>query len=97
MRFLSAEPLLGPVGEIGLGGISWVIAGGESGPEARPMRLEWVRELRDLCAREGVPFFFKQWGGATPKAGGRDLEGVEHNAMPDYPKEDRGRALQMAS
>ena len=97
VRFLSVEPLLGPVGEIGLEGISWVIAGGESGPGARPMHLEWVRDLRDRCAAAGVPFFFKQWGGATPKAGGRELEGVEHNAMPEFPKEDRGRALQMAS
>ena len=97
VRFLSVEPLLGPVGEIGLEGISWVIAGGESGPGAREMRFEWVRDLRDRCAAAGVPFFFKQWGGATPKAGGRELEGVEHNAMPKYPKEDRGSALRMAS
>ena len=97
VRFLSVEPLLGPVGEIGLEGISWVIAGGESGPDARPMRLEWVRDLRDRCAAAGVPFFFKQWGGATPKAGGRELEGVEYNAMPEYPTEDSDRALRMAS
>ena len=97
VRFLSIEPLLGPVGDIGLGGISWVIVGGESGPNARELRFEWVCEIRDRCASEEVPFFFKQWGGATPKAGGRELEGVEHNAMPEFPKEDRGRALQMAS
>ena len=82
VRFLSLEPLLGPVGDINLDGISWVIVGGESGPHARPMRPEWVREIRDCCARAGVPFFFKQWGGRTPKAGGRELEGVVHNAMP---------------
>ena len=97
VRFLSIEPLIGSVGDLDLGGISWVIVGGESGPNARPMRLEWVRNLRDRCAAAGVPFFFKQWGGATPKAGGRELEGVEHNAMPEYPKEDRDRALRMAS
>lgn len=84
VRFLSIEPLLGPVGEINLEGISWVIVGGESGPHARPIRPEWVREIRDCCARSEVPFFFKQWGGRTPKAGGRILEGVEHNAMPKH-------------
>ena len=82
MRFLSIEPLLGPIGNIALEGISWVIVGGESGPQARPMRPEWVRDIRDLCARADVPFFFKQWGGKTPKAGGRKLEGIEHNDMP---------------
>ena len=98
VRFLSIEPLLGPLGNIDLKGISWVIAGGESGPSARPPRLEWVRDIRDQCARESVPFFFKQWGGRTPKAGGRELEGEEHNAMPDYPTEGFGRGrLQVAS
>ncbi len=82
VRFLSVEPLLGPVGEIDLEGISWVIAGGESGPGARPMYLEWVRDLRDRCASEGVPFFFKQWGGKTPKAGGRLLDDKEWNELP---------------
>ena len=88
VRFLSIEPLLGPVGNIDLEGISWVIVGGESGPNAREMRYEWVCDIRDQCAGVGVPFFFKQWGGRTPKAGGRELEGVEHNAMPRYPKEE---------
>ena len=82
VRFLSIEPLLGPIGNIDLEGMSWVIVGGESGPQARFMRLEWVRDIRDLCAQAGVPFFFKQWGGHTPKAGGRKLEGIEHNEMP---------------
>ena len=82
VRFLSAEPLLGPVGGIDLEGISWVIAGGESGPNARPMHLEWVRALRDRCAAAGVPFFFKQWGGKTPKAGGRLLDDREWNEVP---------------
>lgn len=97
VRFLSIEPLLGPVGDIDLEGISWVIVGGESGPHARELRLEWVRDIRDRCASDGVPFFFKQWGGRTPKAGGRELEGVEHNAMPRFPEKKTGHALQMAS
>ncbi|MDE0165195.1 MAG: phage Gp37/Gp68 family protein [Bryobacterales bacterium] len=82
VRFLSIEPLLGPVGKIDLEGISWVIVGGESGPNARPMERRWVIDIRDLCRRENVAFFFKQWGGQTPKAGGRSLDGIEHNAMP---------------
>ncbi len=97
VRFLSIEPLLGPVGNIDLAGISWVIVGGESGPQARPMRPEWVRDIREQCAQAGVPFFFKQWGGRTPKAGGRQIEGVEYNDMPAHPIEERDRALQMAS
>ena len=82
VRFLSIEPLLGPVGDIDLEGISWVIVGGESGPNARPMKQRWVLDIRDICERKGVDFFFKQWGGRSPKSGGRRLEGVEHNAMP---------------
>ena len=74
VRFLSCEPLLGPL-RIGMRGISWVIVGGESGPGFRPMDLEWARGLRDQCGRAGVPFFFKQVGGYTPKAGGRRLDG----------------------
>ncbi len=75
IRFLSVEPLIGPVGRIDLRGISWVIAGGESGPGARPMDAEWVREVRDQCLATQVPFFFKQWGGVRPKQGGRTLDG----------------------
>ncbi len=82
VRFLSIEPLLGPVGELGLDGISWVIVGGESGPNARALCADWVVDIRDQCARGKVPFFFKQWGGINSKAGGRKLEGAEHNAMP---------------
>ena len=96
VRFLSVEPLLGPVGDMDIEGISWVIVGGESGPKARPMELPWVLDIRDLCAREGVPFFFKQWGGRTPKSGGRLLEGIEHNAKPDYLNAEEGDALRMA-
>ncbi len=97
VRFLSIEPLLGPVGEISLEGISWVIVGGESGPKARPMRPEWVRDIRDQCAKAAIPFFFKQWGGRRPKSGGRKLEGVEHNAMPEHSEKQGGHALQLAS
>ena len=84
VRFLSIEPLLGPVGDIDLEGISWVIVGGESGPNARPMKSSWVLDIRDICERKGVNFFFKQWGGLTPKSWGRSLEGIEYNAMPAY-------------
>ena len=84
IRFLSIEPLLGPIGNIDIEGISWVIVGGESGPNARPMKPHWVFGVRDLCERKKVPFFFKQWGGRTSKSGGRLLNGIEHNAMPVY-------------
>ncbi len=84
VRFLSIEPLLGEVGKIDLDGISRVIVGGESGPGARPMEDGWVREIRDRCHEQGVPFFFKQWGGITPKAKGRELEGREYNEMPGH-------------
>jgi protein gp37 len=75
LRFLSLEPLLGPLGNLDLDGIHWVIAGGESGPGARPMDPEWVCEIRDQCNAEGVPFFFKQWGGVQKKKAGRLLDG----------------------
>ena len=97
IRFLSIEPLLGPVGDINLEGISWVIVGGESGPKARRMEERWVLDIRDMCERRGVDFFFKQWGGLTPKSGGRQLEGLEHNAMPIYPTKGSDRAFQVAS
>lgn len=82
VRFLSCEPLLGPLPSLNLDGINWVIVGGESGPEARPMDADWVRRLRDLAVTAGVPFFFKQWGGRTPKAGGRELDGREWDEFP---------------
>lgn len=82
VRFLSVEPMLGPVPSLELDGISWVIVGGESGPDARPMDAEWARDVRDRCLAAGVPFFFKQWGGRTPKANGRLLDGRTHD---DYP------------
>lgn len=82
VRFLSVEPLLGPIPQLPLEGIHWVIVGGESGPQHRSMDPEWVRDIRDQCLAVGVPFFFKQWGGSTPKAGGRLLDGKEWNEGP---------------
>lgn len=82
VRFLSCEPLLGPLHNVNLEGIHWVIAGGESGARARRVDPDWVRGLRDQCQRVDVPFFFKQWGGRTPKAGGRMLDGVTWDEMP---------------
>ncbi|TMK54320.1 MAG: DUF5131 family protein, partial [Actinobacteria bacterium] len=79
--FLSVEPLLGPV-TLDLLGIGWVIAGGESGPRARPVEADWLRSVRDQCTEAGVPFFFKQWGGRTPKAGGRLLDGETWDEFP---------------
>lgn len=96
-RFLSIEPLLGPIGNLDLTGIAWVIVGGESGPHARPMQPAWVCRIRDRCVRERVPFFFKQWGGHTPKAGGRELDGIEYNGLPVYLKTGGDNELQMAS
>ena len=82
VRFLSIEPLIGPVGLLDLTGIDWVIVGGESGPGARKMKPEWVREVRDQCEKWGVAFFFKQWGGFRPKSGGRELDGREWSGFP---------------
>jgi len=82
VRFLSCEPLLGPLEGIDLRGIGWVIAGGESGRDYRPMQLEWARGIRDACQDAEVPFFFKQWGGRTPKALGRSLDGRIWDEMP---------------
>lgn len=82
VRFLSIEPLLENLGTLNLKGINWVIVGGESGPGARPIRKEWVLSLRDQCRRVGVPFFFKQWGGARKKVAGRRLEGRTYDEFP---------------
>lgn len=82
VKFLSLEPLLGPIPELDLFGIDWVIVGGESGPGARPMHEEWVLEIRDQCLKSKVPFFFKQWGGFHKKKAGRSLEGQIWNQMP---------------
>jgi len=73
VKFISIEPLLGPIPDIDLSGIDWVIVGGESGPGARPMRPEWAADIRDQCVAESIPFFFKQWGGINKKAAGRTL------------------------
>lgn len=85
VRFLSVEPLIGPITNLNLTGIRWVIVGGESGPRARPMHPDWVRRIRDKCVACGVPFFFKQWGGLRAKSGGRTLDGVEWNEWPFAP------------
>ncbi|MCP4383420.1 MAG: phage Gp37/Gp68 family protein [Hyphomicrobiales bacterium] len=82
VRFVSAEPLLGPLPNLDLTSIDWLIAGGESGANARPMDEQWVRDVRDQCGAAGVAFFFKQWGGRTPKAGGRELDGALYDEMP---------------
>src|SRR5438034_5382439 len=81
LRFLSCEPLLGPI-DLDLEGIHWVIVGGESGPVRRAMEPPWAEAIRDQCVRTGVPFFFKQWGGRTPKAGGRELGGRVWSELP---------------
>ena len=83
VRFLSLEPLLGPLPSLNLDGIQWAIVGGESGAGARPISLDWVTDLRDRCTAAEVAFFFKQWGGRTPKAGGRDLEGRTWDELPE--------------
>ena len=85
VRFISAEPLLEPLPSLDLSEIHWLIAGGESGPGARPMEANWVADLRDQCSASDVAFFFKQWGGRTPKAGGRILDGMVHDSMPSNP------------
>jgi protein gp37 len=85
VRFLSIEPLLGPMPKLSLRGIHWVIVGGESGPHARPMHPQWAASIRNQCVAAGVPFFFKQWGGRTPKSGGRMLGGRTWDEMPSDP------------
>ncbi len=82
IRFLSLEPLLGPLDNLNLYDIHWVIVGGESGPGARPIQLAWVRAIRDQCKQAGVPFFFKQWGGVQKHRAGRTLDGRTWNEMP---------------
>jgi protein gp37 len=82
VRFLSLEPLLGPLPSLSLEGIDWVVVGGESGPQARPVKAEWIRQIREKCLAEGVPFFFKQWGGRNKRAAGRVLDGRLWDDMP---------------
>jgi protein gp37 len=85
-KFLSCEPLLGSLSGLNPEGIDWVIAGGESGPGARPMNPDWVREIRDVCIHAGVAFHFKQWGGAVKSKTGRLLDGRTWDDMPNYPQ-----------
>jgi protein gp37 len=85
VRFISAEPLLGPLEGLDLDDIDWLIAGGESGPKHRRVDEAWITELRDRCVAEGVAFFFKQWGGVRAKTGGRQLEGRTWDEMPSRP------------
>jgi protein gp37 len=82
IRFLSCEPLLGPLEDLPLDGIDWVIVGGESGPGARPVESDWIRGIRSQCRRSNTPFFFKQWGGVWKKRNGRELDGLTYDEMP---------------
>jgi protein gp37 len=93
VKFLSLEPLLGPMPDLDLGGIDWVVVGGESGPGARPMEPGWATDIRDQCLRAGVPFFFKQWGGVNKKKAGRLLQGRTWDDMPDRPERAEEPAL----
>jgi protein gp37 len=86
VKFLSIEPLIGPVGKLNLRGIDWVIVGGESGPSARPMDADWVTGIRDQCLKADVAFFFKQWGGVQKRKTGRTLEGRTWDEMPAAPQ-----------
>lgn len=83
IAFLSVEPLLEDLGDVCLDGIHWVIVGGESGPRARPMKIEWVRNMRDQCEKARLPFFFKQWGGVRKSETGRRLDGKTHDDFPE--------------
>jgi protein gp37 len=89
VRFLSCEPLLGPLPSLDLTGIDWVIVGGESGPSFRSMHADWAIDLRDRCMSSDIPFFFKQWGGRTPKSGGRLLDGRTWDEFPGSPMASR--------
>jgi protein gp37 len=91
VRFVSFEPLLGSVRHADLRNIQWAIVGGESGPRARPMNVEWVYEIRDACRRTGAAFFFKQWGGSNKKMTGRLLEGRTWDEFPLGALQDMGR------
>jgi protein gp37 len=100
IKFLSVEPLLEDLGTLNLKGIDWVIVGGESGHGARPMKKEWVVSVRDDCKREGVPFFFKQWGGVRKKAAGRKLDGKTYDEFPPrihHPVSEADECLALAS
>jgi len=89
VRFLSCEPLIGPLSKMNLKGIDWVIVGGESGASPRPMKPEWATDIRDQCGKYDVAFFFKQWGGRNKKAAGRELDGALHDTFPSPKKRRR--------
>lgn len=97
LKFLSIEPLLGPMPSLDLSAIDWVIAGGESGPGARPMSPAWLIDIRDQCIEAGVPFFFKQWGGTNKKKTGRLLDGRTWNQLPDVTERLQRRAGAVSS
>jgi len=94
-KFISCEPLLGPLPDLDLSDIDWVIVGGESGPGARPMRREWVLDVRGQCRAADVPFFFKQWGGTRKKQAGRELDGRTYDEMPAFSGSDRRTATSL--
>lgn len=96
IKFLSLEPLLSPLPDLNLGGINWVIVGGESGAGARPIEINWVRDIRDQCLRNRVPFFFKQWGGVNKKRSGRLLEGRTWDEMPSSGERRSTQQVSMA-
>lgn len=83
VKFISAEPLLGPLSDLNYDGINWVIVGGESGPGSRPMDESWALEIRDKCIEQNIPFFFKQWGGVNKKKTGRELQGHVYDEFPE--------------
>ena len=90
VKFLSLEPLIGPLSKLNLKKIDWVIVGGESGHKPRPMNPDWVLEIQDQCEKAGVAFFFKQWGGRNKKASGRLLNGRTYDEMPEILEIERG-------
>ncbi len=93
IRFLSLEPLIGPLHDLNLEGIDWVIVGGESGPSARPVEIEWIQDIRDQCLKTRVPFFFKQWGGRNKTKAGRLLDGRTWEEMPAFTGDRRLAAV----
>ena len=96
MRWLSVEPLLEDLGRFSLKGIGWVVVGGESGPGARPMEADWVRRIRRQCEEQGVPFFFKQWGGVFKSKKGREFDGRTWDDYPEAPRRTpAGRCLRL--
>ena len=97
VRFLSLEPLLGPIPNLNLNGIDWAIVGGESGPGARPIQPEWVTDIRDQCIESDVPFFFKQWGGVNKKKNGRLLDRKYWNQMPNFKQGESKHAQPLTS